>query len=109
MIEFTEGIYNFYVYILTNKSKTVLYTGVTNNLRLRLFQHSNKMNSKSFTAKYNVHYLVYYEHFGWIQQAIAREKEIKNLLRAKKEILIAEKNPNWDFLNHLFEYDQDSL
>lgn len=103
MIEYTEGIYNFYVYILTNKNKTVLYTGVTNNLRLRLHQHKTKMNPNSFTAKYNVCYLVYYEHYGWIQQAIAREKEIKNLTRAKKEQLIAEANPDWEFLNALFE------
>ena len=103
MIEYTEGIYNFYVYILTNKNKTVLYTGVTNNLRLRLHQHKTKMNPNSFTSKYNVFYLVHYEHYGWIQQAIAREKEIKNLTRAKKEQLIAGANPNWEFLNALFE------
>ncbi|WP_299673016.1 GIY-YIG nuclease family protein, partial [uncultured Polaribacter sp.] len=69
MIEHKEGIYNFYVYIITNKNKTVLYTGVTNNLKLRLHQHREKNNPKSFTAKYNVHYLLYFEHFGWIQQA----------------------------------------
>ena len=103
MISHTEGIYNFYVYIITNKNKTVLYTGVTNNLKLRLQQHQLKQNPKSFTAKYNVHYLVYYEHFGWIQQAIAREKEIKNLTRVKKEQLIQQQNPNMNFLNHLFE------
>ncbi|QTD38176.1 GIY-YIG nuclease family protein [Polaribacter batillariae] len=103
MIEHTEGIYNFYVYIITNKYKTVLYTGVTNNLKLRLQQHKEKLNPKSFTSKYNVHYLLYFEHFGWIQQAIAREKEIKNLLRKKKINLIKEKNPKMEFLNHYFE------
>ena len=103
MISHTKGIYNFYVYILTNKSKTVLYTGVTNNLRRRLYEHTVKLNPKSFTAKYNTHFLVYFEHFGWIQKAIAREKEIKNLNREKKEALIASQNPNWSFLNHLFE------
>ena len=77
MIEFTEGIYNFYVYILTNKAKTVLYRGVTNNLKRRLEEHNEKLNTKSFTAKYNLNYLIYYEKYGWIQQAIAREKEIK--------------------------------
>ena len=102
MITYTEGIYNFYVYIITNKNKTVLYTGVTNNLKLRLQQHQLKHNPKSFTAKYNVFYLVFYQHFGWIQKAIAREKEIKNLTRAKKEQLIKAQNPNWEFLNHLF-------
>ncbi|WP_317173454.1 GIY-YIG nuclease family protein [Chryseobacterium caseinilyticum] len=61
MIEFTEGIYTFYVYILTNKRKTVLYTGVTNDLRRRLYDHSKKINPNSFTARYNVEYLIYYE------------------------------------------------
>ena len=99
MIAHTEGIYNFYVYIITNKNKTVLYTGVTNNLKLRLQQHQLKQNPKSFTAKYNVHYLVYYEHFGWIQQAIAREKEIKGWTRSKKNTLIEIENKHWRFLN----------
>jgi putative endonuclease len=91
------------VYIITNKNKTVLYTGVTNNLKLRLQQHQQKSNPKSFTTKYNLYHLVYYEHFGWIQQAIAREKEIKNLTRKKKINIILEGNPNMEFLNHLFE------
>ena len=103
MIEHTEGIYNFHVYIITNKNKTVLYTGVTNNLKLRLQQHQQKINPKSFASKYNLHYLLYYEHFGWVQQAIAREKEIKNLTRQKKLNLILDNNPNMDFLNHWFE------
>ncbi|TDD99594.1 GIY-YIG nuclease family protein [Flavobacterium cellulosilyticum] len=102
MIEYTEGIYNFYVYILTNKNKTVLYTGVTNDLKRRLREHKEKINSKCFTARYNVEFLLYYEHFTWIQLAIAREKEIKDLKRDKKEILINTINPNWDFLNNLF-------
>ncbi len=103
MIEFTEGIYKFYVYILTNKNKTVLYTGVTNNLQQRLFQHKIKKNPNSFTAKYNVEFLIYYEEFGWIQLAIEREKEIKNLSRIKKLEMIREVNPNMEFLNYLFE------
>ena len=98
MIEYTEGIYNFYVYIITNKNKTVLYTGVTNNIKRRLQEHKEKINPNSFTAKYNVCYLLYYEHFGWIQQAIAREKEIKNLTRAKKEALIKTSNPTMQFV-----------
>ncbi len=103
MIEYTEGIYNFYVYIITNKNKTVLYTGVTNNLKRRLQEHKDKLNPKSFAAKYNVEFLLYYEHFGWIQLAIAREKEIKNLTREKKLDLIKEINPDFDFLNSHFE------
>ena len=102
MIEFTEGIYNFYVYILTNKAKTVLYTGVTNNLKRRLQEHNEKLNPKSFTAKYNLNYLIYYEKYGWIQQAIAREKEIKLLRRDLKLELIKEVNPNMEFLNNRF-------
>lgn len=102
MIEFTEGIYNFYVYILTNKAKTVLYTGVTNNLKRRLEEHNEKLNPNSFTAKYNLNYLIYYEKFGWIQQAIAREKEIKLLKRDLKLELIKEFNPNIEFLNDKF-------
>jgi putative endonuclease len=105
MIEFTEGIYTFYVYILTNKNKTVLYTGVRNNLRKRLHQHKTKANPNSFTAKYNVEFLVYYEKFGWIQQAIEREKEIKNLSRTKKLRLIRIQNLNMDFLNDLFQQE----
>jgi putative endonuclease len=99
MIEFTEGIYNFYVYILTNKAKTVLYTGMTNNLKRRLHEHKSKLNPNSFTAKYNVSYLLYYEHYGWVQQAIEREKEIKLLKRDRKLELIKNFNTNLDFLN----------
>lgn len=102
MIEFTEGIYNFYVYILTNKAKTVLYTGVTNNLRRRLEEHNEKLNPNSFTSKYNVAFLIYYEKYGWIQQAIAREKEIKLLRRDLKLELIKEFNPKIEFLNNRF-------
>ena len=102
MIEYTEGIYRFYVYIITNKIKTVLYTGVTNNLKRRLQEHKEKISPKSFTARYNVEFLVYYERYSWIQLAIAREKEIKNLTREKKEFLIYEQDPEMNFLNDLF-------
>ena len=103
MIEYTEGIYTFYVYILTNKNRTVLYTGVTNNLKIRLKQHESKLNPKSFTARYNVHFLIYYEKFSWIQLAIVREKEIKDLSREKKLNLIKELNPDLEFWNKHFE------
>ncbi len=103
MFELNEGIYKFYVYILTNKRKTVLYTGVTGNLHQRLYQHVHKVNPGSFASKYNVCFLIYYENFGWIQQAIEREKEIKLLKRNKKLELIRTANPNLDFLNYLFE------
>jgi putative endonuclease len=58
-MEMRGGYYTYYVYILTNKAKTVLYTGVTNNLSIRLAQHKDHLNPNSFTAKYNVHYLLF--------------------------------------------------
>ena len=103
MIEFQEGYHTYYVYILTNKAKTVLYTGVTNNLKIRLHQHKEALNPKSFTAKYNVHYLLYFEKFTWIQIAIAKEKEIKGWKKDKKIALIKTINPDFNFLNYLFE------
>ena len=103
MYEHNEGIYTFYVYILTNIKKNVLYIGVTNNLRRRLHEHKTNRNPQSFTARYNVHYLVYYEKFSWIQQAIEREKDLKKLSRINKETIIKESNPDLTFLNHYFE------
>ncbi|MBB3123356.1 putative endonuclease [Mesoflavibacter sabulilitoris] len=97
----TLGNHNYYVYILTNKNKTVLYTGVTNNLQERLHYHNNPLPfSKSFTSKYKCFYLVYYEHFNNVEIAITREKQIKGWLRVKKENLINSFNPNWEFLNN---------
>ena len=96
----TLGTHNYYVYILTNKNKTVLYIGVTNDLKLRIYQHSNPSPySSSFTSKYKCYYLVYYEHFFEIEEAIFREKELKGFSRAKKNIIIESFNPNWKFLN----------
>ncbi len=97
----TIGTHNYYVYITTNKNKTVLYIGVTNDLRNRLFQHeqnAKKMNPQSFAGKYNAYNLLYYEHFEWIEQAIAREKELKGWRREKKVALINSVNPEWKFL-----------
>ena len=99
MIEYSEGNYTFYVYILTNKNRTVLYTGVTNNLKKRLHQHETKLYPKSFTALYNVCFLIYFEKFSWIHLAIEREKELKNLTREKKWNLIKEVNPEVEFWN----------
>lgn len=75
------------VYILTNTSNTVLYTGVTGNLRNRIEQHRNR-ELEGFTKKYNIWKLVYYEAYESVKNAIKREKQIKNLLRRKKEDLI---------------------
>jgi putative endonuclease len=90
----------YFVYILTNELMTVLYTGVTNNLEQRLSEHySNRGQTSSFTGKYNVYYLLYYEPHKYINDAIAREKEIKGWSRAKKIKLIGEINSRLDFLN----------
>lgn len=87
-----------YVYILTNKNKTTLYIGVTNNLQRRLLEHKEEIGSK-FTKRYSVHYLVYYEKFEDINFAISREKQLKKWNRSKKDKLIESVNPMWDFLD----------
>ncbi|MBW6458489.1 MAG: GIY-YIG nuclease family protein [FCB group bacterium] len=92
--------YNFYTYILTNKSKKVLYTGVTNDLRRRLYEHKH-IEKHSFCKKYNCFYLVYYEWFRNIEHAIDREKQIKRWRREKKVRLIEQFNPQWQFLNDI--------
>ena len=99
-----QGYHVYYVYILTNKNKTVLYIGVTNNLKIRLQQHKNNITTKkkTFASRYKVCYLLYFEKFTWIQKAIAREKEIKKWRREKKLNLIKSTNPNFDFLDALF-------
>uniref|UniRef100_UPI003217DA5B GIY-YIG nuclease family protein n=1 Tax=uncultured Draconibacterium sp. TaxID=1573823 RepID=UPI003217DA5B len=90
--------YNYFVYVVTNKNKTVLYIGVTNDLQRRVYEHENGL-LPGFTKKYNCHFLIYYEHFQNIDDAIAREKEIKKWRREKKENLINDINPDWKFLN----------
>ena len=86
----------YYVYILTNKYNTVLYTGVTNDLVRRIYEHKNKIDKESFTAKYNISKLVYYETTGDIRSALAREKQIKDSSRQKKIDLINAFNPSWE-------------
>lgn len=104
-MQFQEGYHTYYIYIITNKAKTVLYTGVTNHLKIRLSQHKNYIitGNQTFASKYNVQYLLYFEKFTWIQEAIAREKEIKGWRKQKKLNLIKTINPELNFLNHLFE------
>jgi len=84
----------YYVYILTNKRNTVLYTGVTNDLKRRVYEHREKLVS-GFTKKYNVYKLVYYEVTESIEAAIQREKQIKGGSRQKKLDLINGMNPRW--------------
>jgi len=92
--------YNFYTYILTNFKITVLYTGVTNDLERRLYEHYFNINQKeSFTSKYKCFYLVWYERYQYVNHTIEREKEIKGWTRDKKNKLIEEENPGWRFLN----------
>ncbi|MGW9684659.1 GIY-YIG nuclease family protein [Flagellimonas sp. 2504JD1-5] len=99
-----EGWHTYHVYILTNKNKTVLYTGMTNHLSRRLLEHRENMHlgKKTFAARYNCQHLVYYEKFSWVHDAIVREKEIKGWLRIKKLELIKTINPNMEFLEDLF-------
>jgi putative endonuclease len=84
----------FYVYILTNRRHTVLYTGVTNDLKKRGYQHRHKL-IHGFTSRYNVDQLVYYEVFEDTYSAISREKQIKGGSRQKKIDLINSMNPQW--------------
>jgi putative endonuclease len=84
-----------FVYIITNKYQTVVYVGVTSNLPQRILEHKNKKYPTSFSARYDVNTLVYYEQFQWIGDAIAREKQIKTGSRTAKNKLIQSINPTW--------------
>ena len=86
------------MFILTNLSNKVLYTGVTSDLKCRLMEHQNKSHPFCFTARYNVKKLVYYELFDSMTEAIKREKIIKGGSRRKKEELINRMNPGWNEL-----------
>ncbi|QCW99209.1 GIY-YIG nuclease family protein [Aggregatimonas sangjinii] len=91
-------MHKYYVYILTNKNHTVLYAGMTNNLKSRIQQHKSK-NNKSFTQKYSVHKLVYFEKTQYVNNAIKREKQLKHWRRQWKENLINDMNPDWNDLS----------
>ncbi len=100
--------YCFYVYILTNPRRTVLYIGFTNSLVRRLGEHySNRGTQKSFAGKYHCTDLVYYETHKYVLNAIAREKELKKWRREKKDALITEFNPKWLALNREFDGVED--
>ena len=90
----------YWLYMMSNENNTVIYTGVTNNLAKRVTQHRDKKGS-SFTSRYNVTKLVYYESFSHIHDAIAAEKRVKAGSRAKKISIIESINPNWDDLYQL--------
>lgn len=81
----------------TNRKRGIIYTGMTNDIVQRIYQHKNK-TYKGFSSRYNLDKLVWYEEFEWVRDAIAREKQIKGWTRAKKIALIEKYNPNWNDL-----------
>ena len=91
----------YYVYILTNLTGTEVYTGVTNDLIRRVYEHKHNVDPNSFTAKYKVHKLVYFEETSSSYEAISREKQIKSWSRKRKNQLVETMNPKWEEL-----YDQ---
>jgi putative endonuclease len=94
----------FYVYMMTNRSRVVLYIGITNDLTRRVWEHQNG-GIKGFTKSYNLNRLVYYETFYDPQDAIGREKEIKGWRRSKKNALVETLNPKWiDLSAMLFQH-----
>jgi len=102
--------HTYYVYILTNPSRTVLYVGMTNTMKIRLQQHidgCNSPTSKSFTSRYQCYELVYFEIYQYVTESIARENQLKKWSRKKKENLINTTNPNWQSLNIQFLYTED--
>lgn len=94
-----------WVYIITNDHNTTLYTGVSNDLPVRLWEHRTKRNPKCFTARYNLHKLVYYEGFELMEEAINREKFIKGKTRKWKLDLINCGNPEWNDLTDEVSYE----
>ena len=94
-----EVAYSFY--ITTNSNRNVLYCGVTNDLTRRIIEHYlNRGCGKSFTGKYYCYWVIYYEDYKYVGDAISREKQIKNWNRKKKESLVNTFNPEWKFLNY---------
>ena len=91
--------HNYFVYIVINKNKTVLYIGVTNDLQRRIYKHEKGL-LPGFSQKYNYHFLIYYEHFQNIDDVISKEKGIKKWRREKKDNLINGFNPDWKVLNN---------
>ena len=99
-------INSYFVYVITNLYKTVLYVGVTNNLKRRLAEHAAS-SIAGFSSRYKCKYLIYYEKHSDINLAISREKEIKKWGKKKKSILISKTNPKWEFLNERIFYVDD--
>ena len=85
---------DYYVYVLTNENNNVMYIGITNDLKRRVYEHKSNI-IEGFTKKYHVHKLVYYEITTDVNSAIAREKQLKKWKRAKKNALVETLNPKW--------------
>ena len=94
-IESIRWIMAYYVYMMTNQYRNVLYTGVTNDLIRRVYEHKHNLDPNSFTAKYDVHKLVYFEMTSDIKAAIEREKQLKSWNRKRKNKLVESRNPQW--------------
>ena len=88
----------YYVYILANTTNVAIYIGVTNNIIRRVYEHRSNTNPMSFTARYSIHKLVYYEETGDIRIALEREKQLKSWNRSRKNTLIEQFNPSWEDL-----------
>ncbi|QQL49714.1 GIY-YIG nuclease family protein [Mucilaginibacter ginkgonis] len=95
----------YHTYIITNKANTVLYTGVTSDLRTRIWQHKQKLHVKSFSAGYNCNKLVYYETFIATDEAITKEKQLKAGSRKRKIDLVLKSNPGWKDLSETWYND----
>lgn len=96
----------YFVYIMTNKSNQVLYTGSAKELELRVFQHKSKLEPKSFTSRYNINKLVWYQEYETYDEAFKRERRIKKWRRAWKVELIEKLNPNWNDLSDEWDLDR---
>ena len=88
----------YYVYILASATNVTIYTGITNDLIRRVYEHRHEADPKSFTAQYRVHKLVYFEETTDVRAALEREKQIKSWKRAKKNALVETMNPTWQDL-----------
>ena len=98
--------HTYYVYIVSSPNRSTIYLGMTNNLTRRLQEHkANRGNKSSFAGRYNCYELVYYEIHQYVNNAIAREKELKKWSRKKKNALIESMNPEFDSLNIRFHED----
>ena len=94
MRDLTPAVKTYYIYMMTNRSRVVLYIGVTNSLVRRVWQHQNG-EIDGFTKRYRLNRLVYYESFNDPRDSISREKELKGWRRSKKDALVETLNPKW--------------